>query len=168
MKIDEIKQGLSSMWDSVADGWEHVRQVATSSLTRFKPGADTDLPNTSTVDDALYMPSMGWSMLGGDLYEDNKRLVVRLELPGMNKDDINISIESDTLVVRGDKRFSREDSDGRYRVLQCAYGSFRRAISLKVPVLADQAKASYENGVLRVELPKQHSAEPKTHSVKVE
>lgn len=167
MKMDDIKQGLSSLWESVADGWQHVRQVAGSSLTRFRPGDQTNLPVKSKVDDVFYMPSIGWTMLGGDLYEDDSRVIVRLEVPGLSKTDIDISLEADTLIVRGEKRFFREDTDGRYRVLQCAYGNFRRTVPLNVPVLADQATASYENGVLRVELPKAKVTAPQVHTVKV-
>jgi HSP20 family protein len=70
-------------------------------------------------------------------------------------------------VVSGEKRFEREDSAGRYRVLQCAYGSFRRVVALPAPVLADKAKASYKNGVLRVELPKAESAKSHRLTIKV-
>lgn len=167
MKMDDIKQGLSSLWDSVADGWQHVRQSATNSLTDFRPGEQTNLPIRNTVDDTFYMPTLGWSMLGGDLYEDDTRVIVRLEIPGLTKEHLDISVDGDTLVVRGEKQFSREDSEGRYRVIQCAYGNFRRTFPLNVPVLAELAKASYENGVLRVELPKAKVTKPQIHTVKI-
>lgn len=167
MKLDEIKQGLSSFWESVAEGWQHLRQSASDALTGFKPGERTNLPSRKEVDDAFYLPSAGWSMLGGDLFEDDKRVVVRLEVPGLEKSDLDIEVQDDALVVRGEKRFEREDSAGRYRVLQCAYGSFRRVVPLTVPVLSDKAKASYKNGVLRVELPKAESARPRKVAIKV-
>jgi HSP20 family protein len=107
-------------------------------------------------------------MLGGDVFEDDQRVVVRVELPGMDKDDIDISVQDDALVVRGEKRFEREQGAGRYRVLQCAYGSFRRTFALHAPVDADRAQASYRNGVLRIELPKAAPAAPRRSSVKVE
>jgi HSP20 family protein len=67
----------------------------------------------------------------------------------------------------GEKRFERESSEGRYRVLQCAYGSFRRIVPLPTPVLTDQAKANYRNGVLRIELPKPATDRPRKLTVKV-
>jgi HSP20 family protein len=154
MKLDELKQGLSSFWDSLAEGWQHLRRSASSSLTGFRPGQQTNLPAKSSVDDVFYMPSVGWSMLGGDLFEDDRRLVARLEIPGMQKEDLNIEVHDDALVVTGEKRFEKEESEGRYRVLQCAYGNFRRVVPLPVAVLSDRASATYKNGVLRVELPK--------------
>lgn len=168
MKLEEIRQGISSFWDSVAEGWQHLRQSASSAITGFKPSAQTNMPAKSEVDDAFFIPSTGWAMLGGDLFEDDKRVVVRLEVPGLDKNDLDIEVEDDTLVVRGEKRFEREDSEGRYRVLQCAYGSFRRVVHLPAAVLADQAKASYRNGVLRVELPKTEEEKPRRWTVKVD
>ncbi|HJV80699.1 Hsp20/alpha crystallin family protein [Noviherbaspirillum sp.] len=168
MRLEEIKQGWSSFWDSVAEGWQHLRQSASSAITGFKPSVQTNLPAKSDIDDAFFIPSMGWSMLGGDVFEDDKRLVVRIEVPGLDKNDLDIEVQGDALIVRGEKRFEREDTEGRYRVLQCAYGSFRRVVPLHAPVLADQAKASYKNGVLRVELPKMEEDKPHKRTVKVD
>lgn len=168
MILDDLKQGLNSLIDTMTEGWHHLRQSASSALTRFKPGEKTNLPEQRDIDDAFYLPSQGWAMLGGDVFEDDQRMVVRVELPGMDKDDIDISVQDNTLVVRGEKRFEREQGEGRYRVLQCAYGSFRRTFALHAPVDADRAQASYRNGVLRIELPKAAPAAPRRSSVKVE
>lgn len=167
MKLDELKQGIASFWDSAAEGWQRLRQSAAGALTSFKPDS-ASVPAKSEVDDNFYLPSYGWSMLGGDVFEDDKRLIVRLEVPGMDKENFNIEVLDDVLVVRGEKRFEREDSEGRYRLLQCAYGSFRREVSLPVPVLADQARASYRNGVLRVELPKAAQKKAKTLNITID
>lgn len=168
MKFDEIRHGVNSLLDSMAGGWQRLRESATGALTRFKPGAATNLPAAGDVDDAFFMPSLGWSMLGGDVFEDEQRVVVRLEVPGMDKADIDIEIQGETLVVSGEKRFEREASEGRYRVLQCAYGSFRRIVPLPVPVQIDQARAAYRNGVLRIELPKAESGKPRKLVIPVE
>jgi HSP20 family protein len=167
MKLEEIKQGFSSFWDSVAEGWHRLRESAASAMTGFKPGADAGLPAKGVVDDEFYLPSQGWSMLGGDVFEDDKRVVVRLEVPGMDKKDLDVEVQGDALVVRGEKRFERETSEGRYRVLQCAYGNFRRVVPLPTPVLTDKAKAEYKNGVLRIELPKVATDKPRKLTVKV-
>lgn len=168
MTFDEIRQGLSSFWDSVAEGWQHLRRSASSAITGFKPSAQTNMPSKNEVDDAFFIPSRGWSMLGGDLFEDDRRVVVRLEIPGLDKNDLDIEVQGDMLLVQGEKRFEREDTEGRYRVLQCAYGSFRRSVHLPIAVIADQAKASYRNGVLRIELPKAEVDKPQRWTVKVD
>ena len=168
MAMEGIKEGLSSFWDSVAEGWQHMRQAASSAITGFKPSAQTNLPAKGEIDDAFFIPSMGWSMLGGDLFEDDKRLVARLEVPGLDKNDLDIEVQGNNLIVRGEKRFERENTEGRYRVLQCAYGSFRRVVPLPVSVVADKAQASYRNGILRIELPKAEEEQPRKLSVKVD
>lgn len=168
MKLDELKEGVSSFLDSMAEGWHRLRESATSALTRFKPGERTNLPASAEVDDAFFMPTLGWSMLGGDVFEDDKRIVVRLEVPGMDKQGLDIEVRDNSLVVQGEKRFEREDTQGRYRVLQCAYGAFRRVVPLPATVLTDQAKASYKDGVLRIELPKAEKTPPRKLSIPVE
>lgn len=168
MKFEGFKEGLSTFWDSVSEGWQHMRQAAAGAITSFRPSAQTNMPAKQDVDDAFFIPSTGWSMLGGDVFEDENRLVVRLEVPGLDKNDLDIEVEGSTLFVRGEKRFERESSDGRYRVLQCAYGSFQRAVPLPVPVVPDKAQASYRNGVLRIELPKAEIEPPVKRTVKVD
>ncbi len=161
MRMDEIRQGFSSLWDSVAEGWQRLRESAAGALTRFRPNEQSNLPARAEVDDESYLPSQGWSMLGGDVFEDDRRLLVRLEVPGMAKQDFDIEVLDDVLLVRGEKRFERESTDGRWRVLQCAYGSFLRAVPLPVAVRSDKASASYKDGVLRIELPKVEPGRPK-------
>lgn len=169
MKFEEkLKQGFTVLWDSMAEGWQRLRQSAGGALTPFKPAQESDVPGKAEVDDDFYLPSQGWSMLGGDVFEDDRRLVVRLEVPGMEKDAFKIEVVDNALVVHGEKRFERETTQGRYRVLQCAYGSFRRAVQLPVSVLVEQAKASYSNGVLKVDLPKAAPGKPGASTIRVD
>ena len=167
MRFEDLKQGFTSLWESVSEGWQRLRQSAAGALIRFMPGEGANLPGKSEVDDDFYLPSQGWALLGGDVFEDDRRLVVRVEIPGMKKDEFKIEVVDDTLVVSGEKRFEREASQGRYRVLQCAYGSFRRVIALPARVLADQASARYADGVLKVELPKAAPGRPQSHTINV-
>jgi HSP20 family protein len=168
MKLDTLMESVGSLWDNLADGWRHLTRSAAGALTRFRAGEKTDLPARESVDDVFYLPPRGWAMLGGDVFEDESRLVVRLEVPGMAKEDMAIEVRDDALVVSGEKRFERESTEGRWRVMQCAYGSFQRVVPLPVRVLADQARASYTNGVLRVELPKATPGKPRPVSIRVD
>jgi HSP20 family protein len=168
MNLNALKQEISSFWDNLSEGWHHLTRSAAGALTRFKPGENSNLPAPAEIDDDFYLPSRGWAMLGGDLFEDDSRLVVRVEVPGMEKEDLAIEVVDDNLVISGEKRFERESTEGRWRVMQCAYGSFRRVVPLPVPVLADQAKAAYRNGVLRIELPKAAPGKPKATTITVE
>lgn len=167
MKLDDLKSGLNSFWNSVTDGWRSLHESAAEALTHFKPTDKSDLPAAGNIDDASYSPATRWGMLASNVFEDEKSVVVRLEIPGLDKDNARIDVVGDTLVISGEKRFERDHSEGRYRVFQCAYGSFQRSVRLPVAVLADQAKASYRRGVLEINLPKAAPARPKVIDVKI-
>ncbi|QGU31643.1 Hsp20/alpha crystallin family protein [Thermochromatium tepidum] len=167
MKLGQLKQDVFGFLGQVAEGWRHLVQSASGALTRFRPSEHTQLPDKTEVDDASWLPSRGWAMLGGDLFEDEHKLVVRLEIPGLDKTDLNVEIGADTLVVSGEKRFEQEGTKGRWRVMQCAYGSFRRVVPLPLSVKPDEARATYKNGVLRVELPKAEPSQPKSVRIEV-
>jgi HSP20 family protein len=171
MKIEDIRQGFGSLWGSMAEtmseGWDRMRQSASTALTRFLPSERTALPAREEIDDGHFRPVAGWTMLGGDLFEDNERVVVRIEAPGLTKEDFDVQVLGNTLVVRGEKRFERESTQGRWRMLQCAYGTFERRVGLPTAVKADQARADYRHGVLRIELPKAEPAAPQSVQVNV-
>ena len=171
MSLDSFKESVGSLWDNLAEGWKHLTESAAGALTRFKPGEATDLPPKQDIDDPFYMPSRSWAMLGSDVFEDKTRLVVRLEVPGMEKQDLTIEVRDDVLTVSGEKRFPQDSStggEGRWRVMQCAYGNFSRSVPLNVAVLADQANATYTNGVLRIVFPKTTPATPQSVRVNVD
>jgi HSP20 family protein len=162
--LSELKQGMEDLWGSVADGWRHLRERMSGALTRFKRHGSA---LTTTEDDDLGLASSSWALLAGDVYEDEHKIVVRLEVPGLEKDDFHIQVSDDTLIVSGEKRFEREAREGHYRILQCAYGSFQRAIALPGPVIVENARASYKRGVLKIELPKAEAARPRRIDIKV-
>jgi len=160
--IEGLKEELGEIWESMAEGWRRLRQQAAGAMTRFRPGEKYPAPSTD-----LALPSAGWALLAGDVFEDDKKLTVRLEVPGMDKGDLDIEVRDDTLIVRGEKRIEQESEEGCYRVMQCAYGCFDRVIPLPVAVLADQAKASYKNGVLKIDLPKAQPGKSNRVEIKV-
>ena len=104
--------------------------------------------------------------MAADVFDDGDRLVVRLEAPGLKREDFNIDLDDDLLSVWGEKRFDDISQSGNYRVVQCAYGSFRRELPLPVAVDAERVKASYRDGVLRIELPKREPARPRRIAVR--
>lgn len=154
-------------WGRVQEGFGRLRDTAAGALTRFKPGAGTQLPAAADIDVPATPAHGGWGLVGGDVFEDDKRVVVRLELPGMDRKDFDVQVRGDALVVRGEKRFEQERTEGRWRVMQCAYGHFERHVPLPVPVKSDAARAVYKDGVLKVELPKSETAKPKALTVQI-
>jgi HSP20 family protein len=167
MVLNDVKQGFASLWESVSEGWQRVRQSAAGALIRFTPSEHSNVPAKAEVDDDFYFPSQGWALLGGDVFEDERRVVIRVEVPGMRKEQFKIEVLDDAVAISGEKHFEREAAEGRYRVLQCAYGTFRRVIPLATRVLPDQASASYTDGVLKVVLPKAAPSKPTGHTISV-
>jgi HSP20 family protein len=101
----------------------------------------------------------GWSP-ALDLYESGDRLTAVVELPGMRKEDVDISLHDGTLTISGERK--RESANGENAQRSERYvGTFRRSISLPAQVDAGKVTASYENGILTVTLPKAEGAKPK-------
>jgi HSP20 family protein len=151
---DPIKQGLEHAWESLSDGWRELSQRATGALTRFRPGTDSPAAGSDAAAGGDLPILSGWAFMAADVFEDDDKVVVRLEAPGLRRDDFHVELDGDVLSVRGEKRFERESGSGRWRVVQCAYGHFQREIALPVPVQSDKTRASYRDGILRIELPK--------------
>ena len=147
--LKKLSEGLGETWDHIAEGWRHLSQRASHALTRFTPSKMTkgDLQD-------MALRSTGWGMLACEVFDDDERVIVRLEVPGMERDDFDLQIVDDYLLVRGEKQMSRESSEGGYHISECAYGRFERAIPIPGEVDSNKVNAYYKNGVLRVELPK--------------
>ncbi len=173
---EQLKQGADHAWDSLSEGWRELSARASGALTRFlsTPPANSDSaagpPSASSTSpgwgSAADMPwSSSWAFMAADVFDDDDKVVVRVEAPGMRREDFQVELHQDTLVVRGEKQLQRESGTGRYRFMQCAYGNFHREVALPAAVQADKARASYRDGVLRVELPKSESAKARRIAV---
>jgi HSP20 family protein len=102
----------------------------------------------------------GW-MPPVDIHEEPDRIVLRAEMPGISRDDIELSVENGTLTLRGEKRHENEvGSDNAYRQ-ERFYGSFARSFVLPAAIDPDHIKATYRDGVLEVVVPKAEEAKPK-------
>lgn len=101
-----------------------------------------------------------------DVLERENEIVLRAELPGLSEQDVEITVENNTLSLRGEKRFEEEENEGAYRRVERRYGSFYRSFSLPSTVDRDRIDASFKNGVLEVVLPKVEQAKPRKIAVK--
>jgi HSP20 family protein len=89
-----------------------------------------------------------------DIFEDQDKLIVEAELPGMNRDDFEVSVENNVLTLKGERKFEKKAEGDNYHRVERAYGSFTRQFTLPQTVTAEGASADFENGVLKVSLPK--------------
>jgi HSP20 family protein len=164
--LDTLKQAgrtigreLNKAWESLAEGWRELLSHSGNALTHFSRDSKDDTEKTALA----AFPH--WSLLAGEVEETEKDVLVRLEVPGMNKEDCNITIEDNVLKLTGEKHFERDTYDSTYHVMERAYGSFHRTIPLPRNVDSEKAEATYRNGVLTVRLPKIPGEGP--HSVPV-
>ena len=96
-----------------------------------------------------------------DVEETDEAIKISIELPGLTKDEVNVSIEDGVLTVSGEKTTRSENEDSSYHIIERSYGSFARSLSLPTHVSAENAAAKFEHGVLTITLPKQEQAKPK-------
>ncbi|MGR8919190.1 MAG: Hsp20/alpha crystallin family protein [Gammaproteobacteria bacterium] len=150
--VDDLKHGLSRVWDSIAEGWREFTARAGDALTRFNPVRRGD--EGDATDLALLRAGNRWGVLAADVRVHDDAVEVSLEVPGMEPDDFVIDVHQGVLAVRGERRFESSRREGRFHVMERAYGHFERALELPVEVDDDNASASYRHGVLTVTLPR--------------
>lgn len=100
-----------------------------------------------------------------DVSEEKDKLVVTADLPGLKKDEIDISVDGSILTIRGERKSEKEEKDKNYHRVERAYGSFQRSVDLGTAVDEENVKAKYNNGVLEVTLPKTDQKETKRITV---
>jgi HSP20 family protein len=102
-----------------------------------------------------------------DIYETPESLVLKAELPGIGREDINIEVKDSTLTLKGEKKFEKDVSEENYRRVERAYGSFQRAFTLPSTIQQDKVKAKFKDGILEITLPKMEEGKPKQIKVDV-
>ena len=119
----------------------------------------TELARTSQI-------LSGWTP-ALDLYEDKDNFVVKIELPGMKREDIEVSLHEGSLSISGERKSEKKHEDAEVYRAERFFGRFQRTVTLPTPVAADKVKAAYKDGVLTITLPKTEEAKPKQIDVKV-
>jgi HSP20 family protein len=102
-----------------------------------------------------------------DLYEDKDNLYVKVELPGMKREDIDLSLHEGSLSVSGERKSEQKHEDAEVYRAERFFGRFQRTVTLPTPVAADKVKAQYKDGILNITLPKTEEAKPKHIDVNV-
>ena len=140
--------------------WDPFREVVAlqnrvNSLFRDL-GEDQD-----TAPAASFVPAV-------DIYEDAKKVVLKLEVPGIEEKDLDIRVENHTLTVKGERKFEVEEKEQNFHRIERRYGSFFRAFTLPTTVDTESVQASYNAGVLKLELAKKPEAQPKQIKINVD
>jgi len=141
-EMDDLQRRMTSLFD-----WSPFRR---SSLT-----AD---------DENITVPE--WAPLV-DIAEDDKEYLIKVELPEVQKDDVKVTVESGTLTISGERKAEKEQKGRKFHRVERYYGRFERSFSIPDDAEADDVKAEFKDGVLRVHLAKCEKARPKQIEVKV-
>jgi HSP20 family protein len=139
--------------------WDPFREVMTLQNrlnSMFRDWNEGEGPLTT----ANFVPAV-------DIYEDEKKVVLKLEVPGIEEKDLDVRVENSTLTVKGERKFEKEEKEENFHRIERRYGSFYRAFTLPPTVDAEHVNASYNAGVLRLELMKKPEAQPKQIKVNV-
>ena len=140
----------------VGTPWRDLEEVSNRLARMFD-----DSPLSSTSNGGTWLPAV-------NVEESKDELVLSAELPGMKKDDISIDIENNVLTISGEKTEERTEGqeERRYHVWERKYGAFQRSFTLPRTVKADEIRAHFDNGILRVHMPK--LAEAKGRKIEVQ
>ncbi len=96
-----------------------------------------------------------------DIYDSKENILIKADIPGLSKEDIEVTVHGDTLVIKGEKKHEKEVKEKDYIRTERFYGNFQRAIRLPAEVETNKVDATYKNGVLELVLPKNEKAKPK-------
>ncbi len=125
----------------------------------FRGRFDTD-ETTSELENAVWMPL-------ADICEDNDHFKLKLDVPGVSKDDIKISYSDGKLNISGERRQESESENSKYHRVERVYGKFYRSFTLPQKIREDKIEAEFKNGQLIVNVPKSEEAKPREISIKV-
>jgi len=144
--------------------WDPFRDVVTLQ-DRMNRLFDQALSKTR-ADDEEGLTASTW-LPAVDIFETADSIVMKAELPGVSRENIDIQVRDNTLALKGERTFEREVKDENYLRIERSYGAFQRAFSLPTVIQQDKIKAVFKDGVLEVTMPKAEEAKPKQVKIDV-
>ena len=102
-----------------------------------------------------------------DITEDAKEYLIKAELPDIKKEEVKINVQNDVLSISGERKYEKEEKDKKFHRIERAYGSFLRGFTIPEDADPEKVSAEFENGLLRVHIPKTERSKPKSIEVKV-
>ena len=142
-ELEEMRRDMDRLFDEI-----------------FSPGPRRRRTWGDSTETGLIVPNI-------ELYDKTNEIVFRANLPGVKKEDIELSITKDSLTIKGEIRKDEEAKSESCYVSEICYGGFSRTVALPVEVDSEKAKATFQNGVLEVVIPKQEEAKPKEIKIEV-
>ena len=143
-----------------------------SSLIRWEPAREMMTLREAMdrlFDDAFTRPLSlrdAWSVPAIDMYQTDDEIVVKASLPGIKAEEVQINVTGEVLTLKGEVKHEEEKAEKAWHIREQRYGSFERSVALPTDVVADKAKAEFENGILTITLPKAEEVKPKIINIK--
>jgi HSP20 family protein len=147
---------------TVLTRWEPFREFSTlqDRMNRLFRESYNDAGRDESLTTSNFAPAV-------DVYEDEHKVTLKIEVPGVEEKDIDVRVENHTLTVHGERKIEKEEKEENYRRVERQYGSFTRTFTLPQTVDAENVSANYDKGVLKITLPKKAEAKPKQIKVNV-
>jgi HSP20 family protein len=142
--------------------WDPFREV--NSLQRRLNSLFDDYSRQQGEGSAL---TMGSFVPAVDIYEDENKVSLKLEVPGVPQEELDVQVENSTLTVRGERKLDHEEREENFHRIERRYGSFTRSFTLPSTVDTGSIKAGYDNGLLRIDLAKKAETKPRQIKVSV-
>jgi HSP20 family protein len=148
----------SGLWDPIRE-LEEMQKRLSSLLGRRSPLLGDSGEEEFTVTE--WSPPV-------DIAEDDKEYTVKAELPGLNKENIKVSVEGGVLSIAGERKVEKEEKNKKYHRIERSYGSFTRSFTLPDDASGEKVSAEFKDGVLKVHLPKEEKAKSNSVEVKID
>ena len=147
---------------TVLTRWEPFREFSTlqDRMNRLFRESYNDASRDESLTTSSFAPAV-------DVYEDEHKVTLKIEVPGIEEKDIDVRVENNTLTVTGERKIEKEEKEENYRRVERQYGSFTRHFTLPQTVDSENVSATYDKGVLKINLPKKAEAKPKQIKVNV-
>src|SRR6202142_3804476 len=147
---------------TVLTRWEPFRELSTlqDRINRAFRESYTGANHDESLTTSSFAPAV-------DVYEDEHKVTLKIEVPGIDEKDIEVQVENNVLTVHGERKIEKEEKEENYRRVERQYGSFTRNFTLPQTVDTEKVSATYDKGVLKITLPKKAEAKPKQIKVNV-
>jgi len=148
-----------------------IKEVRTMNLVRWNPWREMETfsDRVNRLFDGRFFSPVWLSEESGlrdwapvvDIYDHDEKIVVKAELPGVDKKDIHVDVKDGVMTLRGERSFENEVKEGNYHRKERAFGKFHRSFTLPEGLDPDKVEADYKDGVLKIEIPKPEEKKPK-------
>ncbi len=139
--LAQVQRDVERMFTDLRKGWDYQLEETTKFMKRFIPSINVS--------------------------EDDEKIYIKVELPGIEPKDVNVSIESNNLVIEGEKKEEKRSEKEQLKLIESSYGHFKRIIALPETIDPQKIEAKYKNGILEIFLPKKEEIQKQKQKIEI-